>query len=159
MDGDGDGTLTFTTATPAQVDFIIPAAGFTDFMLSIDLAGLPSVEPENYLRAFLDGDDDSFYETPIFNFAGAGNSPYVDSISGQSLSGNFATFVFPLPAPTASDGALRLRLEVFNDTNTLTEASGVDNILVTGVPEPGVGLLAGFGCLAFLSRRRQRPVL
>jgi hypothetical protein len=155
MDADGDGTLTYSTGAPANLDFTVSAAGVTDLKLSIALAGMPSVEVENYIRMFEDVDGDSFYETQIFNFLGANNSPYIDATLG-ALTGEFTNFAnIPLISPTAVDGMLRLRLEVFNDTNSQTEASGVDNILVTGVPEPAAaasGLLA-IGAL-FLRRRR-----
>ncbi|MGI8601866.1 MAG: PEP-CTERM sorting domain-containing protein [Verrucomicrobiales bacterium] len=152
-----DAPLVFTTGTPAQVDFVVNVTNITDLELSIDLAGLLSPEPENYVRAFLDGEGDGFFETQIFNFAGTGNLPYTDPILGQ-LSETFATFSgLALPSPTAPDGLLRLRLEIYNDTNSLNEAVGVDNILITGtvIPEPGAALLAGIGCVGFARRRRR----
>ncbi len=154
MDADGDGTLTYSTGAPANVDFTVSVAGFTDIRLSIDAAGMPTVEVENYIRAFVDTNADGIYETPIFNFVGANNSAYIDATLG-ALSGTFATFGnISLPSPT--DGIMRLRLEIFNDTQSLNEASGVDNILITGtVPEPGSVLLALAGGFCVLRRRRQ----
>jgi hypothetical protein len=156
MDGDGDGTLTYSTGAPANVDFTVAAAGWSNLLLSIDLAGMPNVEVENYIRMFQDVDGDSFYETPIFNFVGSSNSPYTDVNLG-ALTANFSTISgISLSSPTAVDGMLRLRLEIFNDTQSQNEASGVDNILITGtVPEPATavsGLLA-LGAL-FVRRRR-----
>jgi MYXO-CTERM domain-containing protein len=156
MDGDGDGTLTYSTGAPANVDFTVSAAGFTDLKLSIDLAGMPNVEPENYVRMFEDVDGDGFYESVIFNFLGGGNSPYTDITLGE-LSGEFKTFAdVPLLSPTAADGMLRLRLEIFNDTQSQNEASGVDNIIISGtVPEPATGL-TGLLALGALGLRRRR---
>jgi hypothetical protein len=155
MDGDGDGTLTYSTGAPANVDFTVSVAGVTDIRLSIDLAGMPTVEVENYVRAFTDVDGDGFYETLVFNFVGANNSPYIDATLG-ALSGTFATFAnIPLTSPTALDGMLRLRLEIFNDTQSQNEASGVDNIIISGtVPEPGSALLAFVGGICLVRRRR-----
>jgi hypothetical protein len=135
------------------VDFTVSVAGFTDIRLSIDAAGMPTVEVENYVRAFVDSNGDGFYETPIFNFVGSNNSPYIDATLG-ALSGAFATFP-NISLPTPTDGIMRLRLEIFNDTQSLNEASGVDNILITGtVPEPGSALLALAGGFCVLRRRR-----
>jgi hypothetical protein len=155
MDGDGDGTLTYSTGAPANVDFTVSAAGFTNLQLSIDLAGMPNVEPENYIRAFTDVDGDGFFETQLFNFLGAGNTAYADVTLG-ALTANFATFTnISLPSPTAPDGMLRLRLEIFNDTQSQNEASGVDNILITGtVPEPASAVLALLGGFCLIRRRR-----
>ena len=58
-----------------------------------------------------------------------------------SLSTAFKTFTYiALPTPTASDGNLRLRLEVFCDTNNLgvdSENIGIDNIVIAGMPVSG----------------------
>ena len=157
MDGDGDGTLTYSTSAPAFVNFTVSAAGYTDLRLSIDLAGMPTVEVENYVRMFEDVDGDGSYESLIFNFVGSNNSPYTDVTLG-ALSGAFANFSnIPLISPTAQDGMLRVRLEIFNDTQSQNEASGVDNILISGtVPEPAAALsgLLAVGALALRRRRR-----
>ena len=124
-------------------------------------AGAPSAEPENFLRAFVDADGDTLYETPIFNFAGTGNTAYIDPTLG-TLSAAFATFSnIPLPPSTAPDGRLRLRFEMFNDTNSpsgpASEAEGLDNIVVTGlIPEPTTSLLLLSGLVASAHRRRRR---
>jgi hypothetical protein len=48
-----DAPLPFATGTPAQVDFAVPVpATIGTLTLSLDLAGLPSAEVENYVRAF-----------------------------------------------------------------------------------------------------------
>ena len=156
MNNDGDGTLAYETGAPAFMNFDVNATGYSDLRLSIDLAGMPTVETENFVRALVDMDGDTFYETTIFNFVGLSNSPYIDATLG-ALSGAFASFInIALPVPTAPDGFLHLRLEIFNDTNSQNEASGVDNILVSGVfvPEPGSFLLAGLAGLGMLRRRR-----
>ncbi len=162
MNNDGDGTLVYETGAPAFMNFDVNVTGYSDLRLSIDLAGMPTIEIENFLRAVVDVDGDSIYETTLFNFtgiAGTSNQPYVDASSGAlgALSGTFATFAnIVVPTPTAVDGVLRLRLEIFNDTNSLNEASGTDNILITGtfVPEPGSILLAGLAGLGLMRRRR-----
>ncbi len=153
-----DAPLPFTTGTPAVIDFTVNVTGFTDLKLSIDLAGLFSPEPENFVRVFTDDDNDGFYETPVFSFAGTGNAPYTDFIidpNGITLTETFTTFPnLPLNFPTAADRNLRVRLELYNDTDSLNEAIGVDNIVISGVPEPTTGLLTLTGLLALMRRRR-----
>jgi hypothetical protein len=88
---------------------------------------------ENYVRAFSDNDGDGVYETQIFNFVGSNNSPYIDAGTGQSLTETFQTFSnFPLAAPIAADHMLRLRFEIFDDTDSQNEAIGFDNLRVDG---------------------------
>lgn len=157
MNNDGDGfSLTFDTNNPAFLSFDVNVTGYTDLNLSLDLAGMPTAEVENYLRAFTDVDGDGFYELMLFNFTGSNNSPYTDAVLG-TLASEFATFSnIALPSPTAPDGLLRLRLEVFNDTNSQNEAHGIDNIVISGtIPEPGSTMLAGLAGLCFLRRRRR----
>lgn len=154
MNNDGDGTLAFDQTNPAQIDFAVNVTGFTDLRLSVDLAGLPNAEPENLLRAFVDSDGDTFYETQLFNFVGSGNTAYTDAVLG-SLSSTFTTFAdIPLPASTDPQGILRVRFEIFNDTQSLNEAEGLDNVVISGVPEPTTSVLLLTGLAAFARRRR-----
>jgi len=136
-----------------MIDFNVSVAGFTGLTLSVDLAGLSFPEPENYVRAFSDNDGDGFFETPIFNFAGTGNLPYTETTSGVQLTASFQTFSFPVNSPVPGD-TLRLRFELYNDTNSLNEASAIDNIRIDGIPEPTAGLLLLTGLLGFARRRR-----
>jgi hypothetical protein len=140
QDMDGGGGLAFTTGAPAHIDFTVLATGYVDLKLSIALAGAPKAENINYVRAKLDNDGDSIYETTLFNFVGNNNSAYTDTVLG-ALSTAFKTFTYiALPTPTASDGNLRLRLEVFCDTNNLgvdSENIGIDNIVIAGMPVSG----------------------
>lgn len=158
INNDGGSSFQFDPNTPAQVDFAVSVSGLTDLTLSVDLAGLPGAETDNFLRAVTDDDGDGVYEsaTPVFNFFGAGNLPYVDAVSGAMLSGEFANFTFALNAPTSADGLLRLRFEIFNDTNGFGEAVGADNIRIEGVPEPSsLAVLGGaVGMLGMMRRRR-----
>jgi len=156
IDADAGTTFTFTTIDPAQLDFTVNGAGFALFSLGVDLAGLPNAELENYVRAFSDVDGDGTYETPIFNFVGAGNTAYTDLLLGP-LSPAFATFTTILPTPTALDGNLRIRLEVFNDTQSLNEAVGIDNIVINGnpIPEPSVLAIVTLACAGLIGRRRR----
>lgn len=161
MNNDGDGTLAFdTNGLPGQVDFAVSVSNFTNLQLSVALAGMPTAEVENYLRAEVDIDGDAIYESSIFAFTGGvggvSNTPYQDlgpNFLGD-LSGEFRTFLVNLPQPF--DGILRLRFSMFNDTNSQNEAQGVDSILITGdrVPEPSSAVL-GLAALALGLRRRR----
>ncbi len=160
INNDGDGfTLNFDTAGPngpAEIDFTVNVSSFTDLSLSIALAGIPTAEVENYIRAFTDLDGDGIFETPVFNFLGSGNTPYTDELLG-ALSGNFATFNIALSEPTAADGNLRLRFQMFNDTQSLNEATGIDEVLISGtprIPEPSAVVL-GLAALGLCFRRRR----
>ncbi len=160
INNDGDGlTLTFDTAGPngpAEIDFTVNVTDFSDIILSVALAGMPNVEVENYVRAFTDNDGDGFYETQLFNFLGSSNSAYTDALLG-ALTQNFATFTIALSEPTALDGNLRLRFELFNDTQSQNEASGIDEILISGtprIPEPSAAVL-GLATLGLCFRRRR----
>ncbi|MCX6877089.1 MAG: autotransporter-associated beta strand repeat-containing protein [Verrucomicrobia bacterium] len=127
-----EGGFTFTETAPAQLDFTVSAASYTNLKLSIALAGMPAAETANFIRAKTDNDGDGTYETTIFNFYGNNNSAYVDASLG-ALSAEFKTFSeIALPAPTAGDGMLRLRLETFNDTDSANEATGIDTVAITG---------------------------
>ena len=125
-----------TTVAPVYTTFAPPTLTFdnvnvglsTNLQLSIGLAGLPNVEPENYIRAQVDTAGNGIW-TNLFNFQGAG-AAYTNGT--QTLTGAFRTFTYPMPAPT--DGVLRLRILSYNDTDSLNEASGYDNIVVTGTP-------------------------
>lgn len=161
INNDGDGTLQFDQFNPAQIDFSVNATGLTGLTLSITLAGAPGAETENFIRAFTDDDGDGIYETgtPVFNFTGTNNSAYIDTVSGAfTLTTEFTPFTFTLNSPTSADGLLRLRFEIFNDTNNVAvpEAVGLDNILIGGVPEPSslVVLAGAVGMLGIIRRRR-----
>jgi len=150
-----DAPLPFDTNNPAHLDFTVFVGPATDLKLSIDLAGLLAPEPENYVRCFTDNDGDGFYENPIFNFQGTGNLPYTETTTGQTLNGTFQTFAnWVLPSPDAPDKMLRVRFDIFDDTDSQNEAIGVDNIVITGVPEPTTGLLLLTGLLGCTRRRR-----
>ena len=162
MNNDGDGTLAFdTNGLPGQVEFTVTVSDFTNLQLSVALAGMPTAEVENYLRAEVDLDGDAFYETTLFAFTGGvggvSNTQYQDlgpNLLGD-LSGEFRTVLVNLPQP--GDGTLRLRFSIFNDTNSQNEAHGVDTILITGdrvVPEPSSAVL-GLAALALGFRRRR----
>jgi hypothetical protein len=149
-----DAPLPFDTFTPGLLDFVVFVGPATDLKLSIDLAGLLSPEPENYVRCFTDNDGDGFYETQIFNFQGTGNLPYTETTTGQTLNGTFQTFAnWVLPQPDAADKKLRVQIQMFNDTDSQNEAIGIDNIVITGVPEPTTGVLIATGLLACARRR------
>jgi hypothetical protein len=170
MDGDGDGTLVFSPGAvdrvgdpgnPGFVGLESVVTGWSNLQLSVALAGMPSVEDVNFVRCVMDLDGDDNYETMIFNFRGglngSSNVPYHDFGPNAlpDLTAEFQTFVVSLPDPTSP--FFRMRLELYNDTNTQTEASGIDTILITGtlVPEPtSAGLLALGGMLAMRRRRR-----
>jgi len=152
-----DTPMPFSQFTPAIVDFNVDVTGNSDLRLSIDLAGLTSPEPENFVRVFTDDDGDGFYETPVFNFQGTGNLPYTETTTGQQLTPEFQTFAdLILNTPIAADGMLRVRLEMYNDTNSRNEAIGIDNVVITGIPEPSsLAVLAGaVGVLGLVRRRR-----
>lgn len=147
----------FAAATPARMDFSIPATGFSNLTLSLDLAGSPSAESINFVRALTDDNGDGTYETTVFNFQGSdapSNSPYINTLNTtQQLSVAFQNFSgYTLPTPTGSN--LLLRFEVFNDTGSQNENVGIDNIVVSGVPEPTTGLLVLTGLLGLARRRR-----
>jgi hypothetical protein len=100
-------TVNFTERNPGQIDFSLAVSGYASLNLSIALAGLPNAEANDFIRAVVDRNGDGSYETTIFNFKGASNSPYTDATLG-ALTSAFATFpTIPLPLPTAADGVLR----------------------------------------------------
>ncbi|MCX6878181.1 MAG: hypothetical protein NTW21_30875, partial [Verrucomicrobia bacterium] len=137
------GTVTFSAAAPAQIDFTVAATGYSNLKLSIALAGMPTAENVNFIRAKTDNDGDGTYETTIFNFQGNNNSAYTDATLG-ALTAAFKTFTYiALPTPTALDGMLRLRLESFNDTDSQNEATGIDSIVIAGMPGGAYDTWAG----------------
>ncbi len=159
---DMDSTLStpFSSTAPAQIDFTVSVSGFTSLTLQLSMAGMPTAETTNFLRAFTDNDGDGNYETSVFNFAGDSNSAYVEgppATPTASLAAAFASYTRNLTFPTVGS-MLRLRIEMFNDTASFNEAQGIDNILISGdpVPEPtSMGMLLGVaGVLA--SRRRRK---
>jgi hypothetical protein len=140
-------TVTFSDTAPAQIDFTVAAANYGSLKLSIALAAMPTAETINFIRAKTDNNGDGTYETTLFEFKGSNNSAYTDGVLG-ALTAAFKTFSnVALPAPTAADGKLRLRLESFNDTESLNEATGIDSIVISGttlgpVVPPTVALTA-----------------
>ena len=135
----------FSSSAPAQIDFTLAASAYTNLRLSIALAGMPMAEDVNFIRAKTDTNGDGTYETTLFEFKGTAipnNQPYTDTVLG-ALTAAFQTFSnIALPAPTHPDGMLRLRLESYNDTDSLNEATGIDTIVITGDPvdQPSVTL-------------------
>ena len=124
-------TAGYATGNPPTLTFDNFTVGLsTNLQLSISLAGLPNAEPENYIRAQVDTAGNGTW-TNLFNFQGAPGA-YTNAATGQSLNGTFQTFTYPIPSPT--DGVLRLRVLSYNDTDSLNEATGYDNILLTGDP-------------------------
>jgi hypothetical protein len=149
----------YSTTSPGRLTFnAVNVSGLNQLKLSISIAGLPTAETENYVRAFIDSDNDAIFETQLFNFQGASNSAYIDQVvpSLGQLSGAFQTFTVNIPQP--SSGFLNLQIQQFNDTSSLNEATGIDNIVVTGeaVPEPASLGLIGLGGIALLARRRRQ---
>jgi hypothetical protein len=121
----------FSSDAPAQIDFALPVTGYSNLKLSIALAGMPNAEDINFIRAKTDNDGDGTYETTLFDFKGSGGTAYTDSVLG-SLTAAFKTFSnIVLPMPTAPDGKLRLRLEMYNDTDSQNEATGIDSIVIS----------------------------
>lgn len=130
------GGLTFGENTPPGIDFVVSVAGFSDLKLSVALAGSPAVETINYVRCSADNDGDGSYETTLFNFTGgAGNNPYNDATLGN-LSLAFTPFP-DIALPPPADGNLRLRFELYNDSDSNNENAGIDDILITGIPTGG----------------------
>jgi autotransporter-associated beta strand protein len=130
------GGLTFNENAPPHIDFTVSAAAYTNLKLSVALAGSPQVETVNYVRAMTDNDGNGTYETTLFNFTGSGsNQPYHDygSLNLGDLSLAFKMFSnISLPTPTAPDGKLRLRFELYNDSDSNNENAGIDDILISG---------------------------
>jgi len=149
--------FTYTSTNPAVVTFNpINVTGLNSLNLSFSAAGNPGAEANvNYIRGLTDQDNDGTYETTLFFFNGtADNTPYTDAFLG-ALSSTFQTKSIALGSPS-NNGPLKLRLEIFNDTDGFGEAVGIDNIVVTGeaVPEPASLGLLGVAALGLLRRRR-----
>lgn len=164
QDMDAGGGVAFSSTAPAFLNFTISnAAGFSNYMLTVDLAGGLTPENTNFVRAFTDNDGNGTYETAIFNFAGTTNSPYVNSLNNtQQLSKTFSTFSYNLAAPTGVNTDLRVRFEFFNDsatilagTNGTDEVFAFDNLLVTAIPEPATSLTFVSALFLGLVRRRR----
>ncbi len=154
-----DAPLPFHPLVPATVDFAVvrPSAFMPFVTLSIDLAGLSSPEPGDYVRLIFDSDNDGLFDTWVFDFQGEdGLHPYTDMTSGLQLTPAFSTFQFLLFPATAA-GILPLRLEVFNDADSENEAVGIDNILIQEIiPEPSTILLLLTGLLSLRGLVRRR---
>ena len=136
QDNDNGGVMNYTSAAPPQINFNVSTVGYSSLKLSLSMAGSPNVETTNFFRAFVDLDGNGSYETTIFNFFGNNNSPYVNSGPSAlpNLTTAFQTFSnLSLGTVTAFDGILRLRFEMFNDTTSLNENSGLDNIIISGL--------------------------
>ena len=130
----------YTTDNPPTLTFnSVQVLNHGSLNLSLNLAGLPNAETANYLRAQIDLTGNGTW-TNVFNFVGNNNSPYTNG--AETLAGAFANFNYPIPTP--NDGVLRLRVQTFNETDNLNEATAYDSILVTGT----ANATADFGAVA-----------
>ena len=148
---DADTTVApvYTDAAPPTLTFNNVGAAGVDLQLAISLAGLPTVEANNFIRAQVDMTGRGDWRN-IFNFVGGNpaDGPYKNG--AEDLTGAFANFSYTVPKPL--DGVLRLRVQSFNNTDSLNEASGFDSIVVTSTPvapafgtiEPGTGVATHF---------------
>ena len=129
-----------------------PGSGATKFNLSFDLFGTPQ-GPAGFKLMQID--------LPGATFAGGGTSRIVGyNVAGNTVTNmHWQTEFFSLVAALGFPVTL-----TFTSLSNLVSPGGyfygpaLDNVSVTQVPEPGTYalLLAGFGLMGFIARRRMR---
>ena len=138
-------------------DFVFDISGFSGLSLAMDFAAMGSFEIEDLFDVSYDIDGGGF--TSVFTgspVAGVLQTYFMDSgtqvdlpdpysINGTILGDDFQTLVEGIAGTGAS---LTVRITAMMDGGT--EAVGIDNLTIRGVPEPAslsLVLLAGLACL------------